>query len=520
MPYVAGPLGSAFSWAGRGISKVPVLGPITRGSGKTVAFPFKVADILTFRLAKPTLATFERVAPWQFAYTLGRMVPKYGPYATAKGWLGATTPLSQVWRRWGEQSAGLGPETEATWKTRQQYKAAVEYNQMLEESAARGELLKKTTPSGGVYYEYPPEKPYVPEPGEVQVEGAWGQEQWYKPTPTAVKISKSWYEPGEGWYPGKYAQPPAIVQRIQIPFTQQMQQFFRRTVPLALVRGAPIAAAFTLPVLPFMAAGVVVLTPAQQAQASVQAVDQMLAQNQITQVQHDIMVQQIQQVRQQVQVQQQVQQLTQQQAQQQVRQRAQEVTRQVMTLEQQQQYQVIQQQKMQQVQQVPQTVWQQIQQMQRQQKIQQMQVQPQQQMQTVWQQIQQMQQQQMQVQQVQMQQIQQQQMVPQQVIQMQQLTTQRIQEMAKPPIIPPIIPPFLRLPGFLGIGGGGGTGRGGLLPSGVGRWGFRGYPVGGIHPLTGEMVGYKWLEGKEILYGAVPPKIRKAKGQPKMLRMF
>jgi len=66
------------------------------------------------------------------------------------------------------------------------------------------------------------------------------------------------------------------------------------------------------------------------------------------------------------------------------------------------------------------------------------------------------------------------------------------------PIIPPAWPGVGRIGGFA-------FGRRGVLRRGpVGAWRFRGYPVRGIHPLTGEVVGEAVWAGREKRYGAVP----------------
>jgi len=86
--------------------------------------------------------------------------------------------------------------------------------------------------------------------------------------------------------------------------------------------------------------------------------------------------------------------------------------------------------------------------------------------------------------------------------------------------------PWWKFGSMGGLGGGawGGRRRGGLL--GIGKWAFRGFPVGGTHPLTGQPVGYTYMGGETRPYGIEKsvPKVKSPKtsknGKAGVIRLY
>jgi hypothetical protein len=292
------------------------------------------------------------------------------------------------------------------------------------------------------------------------------------------------FVPGEP-YTTRVTEPPAVVQQVRIPFSQQFMQFMR-AIPTKIptVAKAAPAAMVTLPVmgmaLPAMVAPALVAPIDQTAKFDVATVDQMLKQNLIDQVQHDQLVNQIKEVQQRVQTQQEQRKLTAQQVQQLYNQQVKDMLKQQLTRQEQAQYQLVQE-RIQQTQKA---------------KLQQ----------------------QLQIEQQRLQQMQQQQVTQTQIQQQQQVIQQMQQQIQQQPPIKKLVPPLIPLPeevGFAGrIGGGGGLGARGRLPKSGKFWDIPGLQVIFTDPFTLGLLRHPIAPPRRIKYGATeqsPTMIRRLK---------
>lgn len=350
LPYATGPIGSALRGAGRFAAKVPVLSTFQKGLvgiGKGVGWAGEVTGI------SPLLTTFERVAPWQLAYTTSGLVGKIIPVTSGLGIAGKTwgwwgrskpTPIREIWREWGQKPAlGFGEPIEPVTAKSLKAQKALEYHQLLEAEVAAGRMVKITDPTTGrvVYKSYGQE--YLPGFGPEGAAGRYGITglvgsgpkpipeppltgkasyfyrtqiaPWVAESAPAAPLTGQYYLPGWGpkgvpvsapttapapaaeWY-SPYAQvvtyPAPVVEApyVSQTFMQQLSGLLRPTVP-ALRMGLPAVA--TIGALAMLPVGTAIATPTiSQVQIDIDTATNLLDKGVITQQQYDQLAEVIQ----------------------------------------------------------------------------------------------------------------------------------------------------------------------------------------------------------------------------------
>lgn len=501
LPLVAGPAGAV---GGKLLGRLPGAARV----GKAV-------DWIAWNqpIPRPITSAVERYSPWRGAWEIGKVIPKYGPWAYKQGWLGPKTSYATEVKEWWNQPFGRArgevsaAQVEAGVREAQYQEAVaaelkwrhikVRPGETPEQALSRGQ---PSAPQFEVPKSYPAAEavkmPAKPAPTTEQAallkQGAsWAYDDaygvwrlaappgkvlvWKTPTTKTgiVDAAKLTYEQALS------SQPPSPPGRFSIGTDPSGQAVLEVQTQAPYVHPTPASAPFALRVgaaaaatvsvaMPVMAAALPALSSIIFAQQEVDRLTQAFQQvgagtippEEFSEVlEASLQTAQVQQVQQQQGQQQQVQQVL----------LTQEQIRQIQERVQQQ----LQQQQVQQVQQVQQA-------------------QPAQYVQQV--------QQAAQVQQVQ------QQLLPVQQVQPMPVFTS-LGLSASVGGVPGMggglgFP--LPLPGFGGgltVGGGGG--RRGTRLGVAGRWIGTGYDVVGIHPVTGKQTGYSFFK-KGIKYGAVP----------------
>ena len=420
LPYAVGPLGAAAGWAGRGVGRVPVLGTVLRG--------VTWAPRQVLRGAGEVMKPVSPYMPWQAAYKASGLVGKAG--------LGRIPRLGSAGMRfgwWPKEAVPYGMWPKARPMTPGELEVA--RSRYLGESEKLG-YTKVATPEGDYSLNVNTGRWEISPPGTFEAEVALQRGKMLGPSVVTVEA------PGAFTWAGRAS---VSVPTAPLPPPTSPFQTIGRFVPRIATATAVMAVPWATTVAPSMIGApsflpITAPTVAQQVQTDVQVMNRMLEQNQITQAQHQQMLQQINQTQQEV--------TTQQEYSQQISSIADQTLTQV-------QHQQMEQQQMKQQQQ--------------QQPLQQMNLQ----------------------QMLQMQQVQQLGQI-QKIQQVQDIIQQ--QEIEKPIIrpIPPIIPLFPPWPKGLGGGGGAGVRLGDMRKVGSGIWEFGPaglYVPGAEGPVRGP-VGY------------------------------